>query len=181
MQGMLLDSPELRGIVVYGLGAGNVTLRDGSGRVFEDQERMNDEGNVAVYILPAGEQFTLEVASDRAFDIGVYEAGDDDTSRRTLRHEVQAEAGLTGSMAIGSTSDYDLELDYDGTGYVKTNSTIGTCTTNTDVRGTDSAALAAVCTETRLAELDAGNLPTDVSAIPTTAMRGTDSAALVTD
>jgi len=28
VQGMLLDSPEQRGIVVYGLGAGNVTLRD---------------------------------------------------------------------------------------------------------------------------------------------------------
>ena len=46
------------------------------------------------------------------------------------------------------------------------------------MRGTDSAALASVCTETRLAELDAANLPTDVAAIPTTAMRGTDDAAL---
>lgn len=55
---------------------------------------------------------------------------------------------------------------------------VGTTTANTDMRGTDSAALASVCTETRLAELDAGNLPTDIAAIPTTAMRGTDSAAL---
>lgn len=47
----------------------------------------------------------------------------------------------------------------------------------TAMRGTDSAALATVCTETRLAELDAGNLPTDIAAIPTTAMRGTDNAA----
>ena len=50
--------------------------------------------------------------------------------------------------------------------------------TTTPMRGTDSAALASVCTETRLAELDAANLPADVDAIPTTAMRGTDSAAL---
>ena len=35
----------------------------------------------------------------------------------------------------------------------------------TAMRGTDSAALASVCTETRLAELDAANLPTDVAAI----------------
>ena len=48
----------------------------------------------------------------------------------------------------------------------------------TAMRGTDSAALASVCTEGRLAELDGANLPTDVAAIPTTAMRGTDSAAL---
>ncbi|MEE9158937.1 MAG: hypothetical protein V3U60_11185 [Gammaproteobacteria bacterium] len=47
----------------------------------------------------------------------------------------------------------------------------------TAMRGTDSAALASVCTEGRLAELDAGNLPTDIAAIPTTAMRGTDNAA----
>jgi len=47
----------------------------------------------------------------------------------------------------------------------------------TAMRGTDSAALASVATEARLAELDAGNLPTDIAAIPTTAMRGTDSAA----
>ena len=46
------------------------------------------------------------------------------------------------------------------------------------MRGTDSAALASVATEARLAELDAANLPADIAAIPTTAMRGTDSAAL---
>jgi len=38
-----------------------------------------------------------------------------------------------------STAADNLELDYDGTGYNKSNSTIGTCTTNTDMRGTDSA------------------------------------------
>ena len=43
--------------------------------------------------------------------------------------------------------------------------TVATTTTNTDMRGTDSAALATVCTETRLAELDAGNLPADNAAI----------------
>ena len=36
----------------------------------------------------------------------------------------------------------NLEADYDGTGFNKSNSTIGTCTTNTDMRGTDNAALA---------------------------------------
>lgn len=38
-----------------------------------------------------------------------------------------------------ATAADNLELDYDGTGYNKSNSTIGTCTTNTDMRGTDSA------------------------------------------
>lgn len=40
---------------------------------------------------------------------------------------------------------------------------VATTTTNSDMRGTDNAALASVCTETRLAELDAANLPTDIS------------------
>ena len=54
---------------------------------------------------------------------------------------------------------------------------VDACTANSDMVGTDSAALASVCTEGRLAELDAGNLPTDIAAIPTT-MVGTDNAAL---
>ena len=56
----------------------------------------------------------------------------------------------------------------------------------TAMRGTDSAALATVCTEARLAELDAANLPADVDTINTAtgglagaAMRGTDGANTV--
>jgi len=49
------------------------------------------------------------------------------------------------------------------------------CTANTDMRGTDSAALASVCTEARLAELAAANLPTDVAAVKT------DTAAILLD
>ena len=41
-------------------------------------------------------------------------------------------------------------------GAVSTVTTVGTTTTNTDMRGTDSAALASVETEARLSELDAG-------------------------
>lgn len=37
------------------------------------------------------------------------------------------------------TAADNLELDYDGTGLTRANSTIGTTTTNTDMRGTDSA------------------------------------------
>jgi hypothetical protein len=43
------------------------------------------------------------------------------------------------------------------------------------MRGTDSAALASVCTEARLAELDGANLPTDVAAVKS------DTAAILTD
>jgi hypothetical protein len=54
-----------------------------------------------------------------------------------------------------------------------------TTTTNTDMVGTDSAALASVCTEARLAELDAANLPSDVDDILTdTAVIGAAGAGL---
>lgn len=90
--------------------------------------------------------------------------------------------------------------DFDPAGDVVARVTLtDTTTTNTDMRGTNSAALASVCTEPRLAELDAGNLPTDISNLndfdPTsdtvarvtltdttttnTDMRGTDSANTV--
>lgn len=90
-----------------------------------------------------------------------------------VTNEVSAD---TVKISGDSTAADNLELDYDGTGYTKVNSTIGTTTTNTDMAGTNNAALASVCTEPRLAELDAANLPTDIAAIPTTPMRGTDGA-----
>lgn len=63
---------------------------------------------------------------------------------------------------------------------------VDTTTTNTDMRGTDgvdtaamrgtnSAALASVCTEARLAELDGANLPADVAAVKV------DTAAILID
>ena len=54
--------------------------------------------------------------------------------------------------------------------------TVATVTTNTDMRGTDSAALASVCTEARLAELGSSNLPTDIDAI--LADTGTDGVVI---
>jgi hypothetical protein len=43
------------------------------------------------------------------------------------------------AISADAPSAANLEADYDGTGYNKANSTIGTTTTNTDMRGTDSA------------------------------------------
>jgi len=47
------------------------------------------------------------------------------------------------AVSEDTTAADNIEADYDGTGYNKSASTIGTCTTNTDMRGTDSALLAA--------------------------------------
>ncbi len=42
-------------------------------------------------------------------------------------------------VSSDSTAADNLEADYDGTGYNKSNSTVGTVTANTDMRGTDGA------------------------------------------
>ena len=94
--------------------------------------------------------------------------------------ETQSQADPTGfhvnvlEISGDGTAADNLELDYDGTGYAKANSTIGTTTTNTDVRGTDNAALAATAltdatwTDARagyLDELAAANMPADLDAV----------------
>jgi hypothetical protein len=50
----------------------------------------------------------------------------------------QVTADVTAISGDSVAAD-NLELDYDGTGYDKSNSTIGTCTTNTDMRGREEA------------------------------------------
>lgn len=74
----------------------------------------------------------------------------------TLEVDVTAVSGDT-------TAANNLEADYDGTGYNKSNSTIGTCTTNTDMRGTDGAPSAsaiadAVCDEALSGHTTAGTV-----------------------
>lgn len=55
---------------------------------------------------------------------------------------------------------------------------VATTTTNTDMRGTDSAALASVATEARLAELDAANLPAAVDSRMAEASINTTAGAI---
>jgi len=53
-----------------------------------------------------------------------------------VTNEVSADVTKVSGDAAAADN---LEADYDGTGYNKSASTIGTCTTNTDMRGTDGA------------------------------------------
>lgn len=80
-----------------------------------------------------------------------------------------------------ATAADNLELDYDGTGYNKSNSTIGTTTTNTDMRGTDSAFLAASA-PTNFGDLSitATTGRVDLAAVAGTAQTAGDLAALIT-
>ena len=83
----------------------------------------------------------------------------------------------------GTTLD-DHMTDIKGTGFAKDTHSLTdiladvTGLNGDAMRGTDSAALASVCTEDRLAELDAANLPADVDAI--LADTGTDGVKIAT-
>ena len=71
------------------------------------------------------------------------------------------------SVSGDSTAADNLEADYDGTGYAKANSTIGTCTTNTDLVSAASVA-DAVWDEAQSGHVGAGTfgeVATDVAAI----------------
>lgn len=71
---------------------------------------------------------------------------------------LQVDVLQIGGVAQSATDLKDLaDTGYDpSTHKVQGVALTDTCTSNTDMRGTDSAALASVCTEARLSELDAG-------------------------
>lgn len=76
-----------------------------------------------------------------------------------LRVLIDAEVNVT-KISDDATAADNLELDYDGTGYNKSNSTIGTCTTNTDMVAEAPTAAAnadAVWDEAQSAHVGAGS------------------------
>ncbi len=105
------------------------------------------------------------------------------TAMRGTDSALLASSAPTNFGAMGIESDGDLTkvnlLDGNTPQTADHTAAIAAIPT-TAMRGTDSAALASVCTEPRLAELDAANMPADIDAIPTTAMRGTDGVDTAT-
>ncbi len=104
--------------------------------------------------LPVWEHFTVVAAN--VYDSLV--AGTD---------TLQADVTQIGGVAQSATDLKDFaDAGYDpATNKVQGVVLVDATTANTDMRGTDSAALASVCTEARLAELAAANLPTDVDSL----------------
>jgi len=89
----------------------------------------------------------------------------------TMGNTLDVTAGGTAGINWGNIENPATVVDLAGTDI----NLVDTTTTNTDMRGTDNAALASVVTEARLAELDAANLPADIAAVKT------DTAAILTD
>ena len=92
----------------------------------------------------------------------------------------------TGIPAIPDGTYIDQIMDNGTAVYDRTTDSLqairDTAPLGTAMRGTDSAALASVCTEARLAELDAANVPTDIANVKTdTAATLVDTNELQTD
>jgi len=136
-------------------------------------------------ILPAKVYDSLVAGSDN-LETDVVQIGGDTQSATDLKDFADAGydpgtnkvQGVVLTDALTTNNDktgYTASTVSDKTGYslaadqsavtVGTVTTVTTCTTNTDMRGTDNAALASVCTEARLAELGSTNLPADIDAI----------------
>lgn len=77
--------------------------------------------------------------------------------------KLEVDLNQIGGVAQSAT---DLK-DFADAGYDPATNKIEGCKANDDMIGTDNAALASVCTEARLAELDAANIPADVDRILT--------------
>lgn len=94
------------------------------------------------YVLEEAIYDALFAASSTGFD-----ANQRVNVGQWLSQAVTVSSGNLPDVNIAEISDDataadNLEADYDGTGFNKSNSVIGTCTTNTDMRGTNSAMLA---------------------------------------
>jgi len=131
VQGVLMGSPDLRGLIAYNLSAEEVTLHDSAGSVVNDPDLMSSDGVVTVFLLPEGETFELDISTDHTFDLAVYDGGNSDGQRVTTRHSLQTTTNITGRMTLGPTSDLALALDKDGDGIME--SSIAPQVTSQDV------------------------------------------------
>lgn len=145
-----------------------------------DATAATEIGN-AVWAIPASTQQTLGTFGQTIGDIGgsgnsIYAAVVTNAAGTDIAADIIAVKTDTANTVADTN---ELQTDWANGGRLDVildsrmaeasiNTTAGAVdvvTTNTDMRGTDSAALATVCTEVRLAELDAANLPADVDAI----------------
>ena len=113
VQGILLDTPDQLGLVVYGLHHSEVTVLGPSGRKFDDPDRTAVSPGVAVYLLPGEQEYALSIKGQEPFDIGLYTPCGDESQRVTIRHEVKPQGPLQAHMVIGGDADQTLEIDRD--------------------------------------------------------------------
>lgn len=99
-------------------------------------------------------------ANDALVAVNLDHLAKEPTAGADMTAEVVDNTILSRMLANGDTSAFVPSTD--GLQPIRDTAPLGTA-----MRGTDSAALASVCTEARLAELAAANLPTDIAAIPT--------------
>ena len=134
-------------------------------------------GGLALDDIPITSEFEARTLPSADYtivsDLGTVQSGDSyaivngDHGLVSIQDDVDAILEDTGTTLPTAVADVPTVAEFNARSipsadYVVVGDTIAgvtlvtTCTTNSDMRGTNSAALASVCTETRLSELDAG-------------------------
>lgn len=109
---------------------------------------LDDTGTNGVVLLPAT-QTSIDAIEGDTNEL----QGDDVPGLIGALNDVAA-TDIVSAGAINTLSGAVVNVDL-----------VDTTTANSDMRGTDAAALASIATEARLAELDGANLPADVAAV----------------
>ena len=114
---------------------------------------------------------TMDITGNLSGSVGSVTGGATSASQTTAQNDLDIITGASGVNLLTATQasidaieadTNELQTDWANGGRLDL---LLDAIPTTAMRGTDSAALASVCTETRLAELDAANLPADLDAV----------------
>lgn len=127
--------------------------------------------------------FTMAISGAVSACVNVYPVAFDpsDSMRLGLTALPNAAADAAGGLPISDAGGLDLDAQI-GTNIndIIAALTNGSLVLHADYNAAKTAAQASVCTEVRLAELDAANLPADVAAIPTNPLLATANGSTFT-
>ena len=114
---------------------------------------------------------TMDITGNLSGSVGSVTGGATSAAQTTAQNDLDIITGASGVNLLTATQasidaieadTNELQTDWANGGRLDL---LLDAIPTTAMRGTDSAALASVCTETRLAELDAANLPADLDAV----------------
>jgi len=155
----------------------NLNMRNYSGGI--EVQEFGDTGTDTMSLEGQGQLVINANCSGGTIAIrGAFTVTDNAAGAVTLSDDARIDMAQVNAECDTALSDYDppTNAELEARTLVAANyfdpaaDTVANVTTvanNTDMRGTDNAALASVATEARLAELDAGNLPADVDTLKT--------------
>lgn len=115
VHGMLLDDPNQKAVILYGVDAANLQIFDNQQRNLGLPDTLSHEHGVVVFLFQANESYTLQFETRSPFEAALY-AASVDGERETLRFNVDLEMPSQSLLNITSSSDPVLTIDLDNDG-----------------------------------------------------------------